>query len=65
MLVQRVREQQVTVKHVPDVHMPADLLTKWINNGKVNQSVKYATGQITMDAVASMSLSLSTATGDA
>ena len=44
-LTQRVREQQVVVKHVPDVRMPADFLTKWIPQAKLDQSVKYATGQ--------------------
>ena len=44
-LTQRVREQQVVVKHVPDLRMPADFLTKWIPQAKLDQSVKYATGQ--------------------
>ena len=43
-LMQRVRDQEVTLKHVPDVNMPADFLTKWIPLAKLDQSVIYATG---------------------
>ena len=42
--MQRVRDQQVVLKHVPDVHMPADFLTKWIPIAKLDQSIIYATG---------------------
>ena len=34
-------------KHVPDAHMPADFLTKWITQAKFNTSVQYATGSLT------------------
>ena len=43
-LMQRVREGQVVLKHVPDINMPADFLTKWIPITKLDQSVVYATG---------------------
>ena len=40
-----VRDQQVVLKHVPDVNMPgADFLTKWIPIAKLDQSIIYATG---------------------
>ena len=42
--MQRVREGQVVLKHVPDINMPADFLTKWIPIVKLDQSVVYATG---------------------
>ena len=43
-LMQRVRDKQVVLKHVPDVNMPADFLTKWIPIAKLDQSIIYATG---------------------
>ena len=44
MLMQCVREGQIVLKHVPDVDMPADFLTKWIPSAKLDLSVVYATG---------------------
>ena len=42
-LKRRISEGEVTLMHVPDAEMPADVLTKWIPMSKVNQSVKYMT----------------------
>ena len=43
-LIARIKEGDVTLKHVPDEHMPADFLTKWVSQSKIDQSVQYATG---------------------
>ena len=43
-LLQRVREREVVLKHVADVCMPADFLTKWIPVDKLRRSINYAAG---------------------
>ena len=40
---QRLASGDITVGHVPDVHMPSDFLTKWINKKKLNRSLQFAT----------------------
>ena len=42
-LKQRIAEGEVTMRHVPDEHMCADFLTKWINAAKVRSSIQYIT----------------------
>ena len=42
-LKQRVKAGEVELRHVPDVSMPADFLTKWIGPAKLEQSIRYAT----------------------
>ena len=42
--MQRVRDEEVILKHVPDVNMLADFLIKWIPLANLDQSVIYATG---------------------
>ena len=44
MLKQRIASHEVIVRHVPDEHMPADFLTKWLKADKLEKSIKYATG---------------------
>ena len=45
-LIERVKAGDVSLKHVPDAHMPADFLTKWVPQSKIDQSVRYATGSV-------------------
>ena len=42
-LKRRIAQGDVTMLHVPDAQMPADVLTKWIPSGKTRQSVQYMT----------------------
>ena len=42
-LQQRLAAGECQLIKVPDPHMPADFLTKWINREKLKQSVRYAT----------------------
>ena len=43
-LKQRIREREVELRHVPDEHMPADFLTKFLSKTeKVESSIVYAT----------------------
>ena len=42
-LKQRIRAGDVSMQHVPDEHMPADFLTKWIPKPKLEKSIRYAT----------------------
>ena len=43
-LKQRIREREVELRHVPDEHMPADFLTKFLSKAeKVEKSIVYAT----------------------
>ena len=40
------REAQgiIAVQHVPDEHMPADFLTKWVPAAKLRRCLSYVTG---------------------
>ena len=42
-LKQRIRSGEVNVQHIPDEQMPADFLTKWIGQKKLDKSIAYAT----------------------
>ena len=42
-LKQRIADGECTLRYVPDEHMPADFLTKWISKAKLEQSLSYAT----------------------
>ena len=44
-LKQRIRSAsgEVNVQHIPDEQMPADFLTKWIGQKKLDKSIAYAT----------------------
>ena len=42
-LQQRIAAGEAQLLKVPNEHMPADFLTKWINKEKLKKSVKYAT----------------------
>ena len=42
-LKQRIADGEVTLRFVPDESMPADFLTKWIPQAKLDKSVAYAT----------------------
>ena len=42
-LKQRLADGEVTLRYIPDEHMPADFLTKWIPGAKLERSVAYAT----------------------
>ena len=46
-LKQRIASSEVIVRHVPDEHMPADFLTKWLRVDKLERSLKYVTGSTT------------------
>ena len=41
-LKRRIADGEVILKHVPDVEMPADFLTKWIPAPKLAISLRYA-----------------------
>ena len=45
MLLERVRQRECTLKHVPDADMPADFLTKFIPGPKFRLSVDYLTNR--------------------
>ena len=42
-LKQRIAAGEVTLRYVPDAHMPADFLTKWIPKSKLDQSIAFVT----------------------
>ena len=42
-LKQRMAHGEVTLRYIPDAHMPADFLTKWIPAPKFATSIRYAT----------------------
>ena len=42
-LKQRIADGEVTLRFIPDEQMPADFLTKWIPQGKLDKSIAYAT----------------------
>ena len=42
-LQQRMHTGEVRLVKVPDEHMPADFLTKWIPSAKLARSIRYAT----------------------
>ena len=42
-LKQRIADGECTLRYVPDEHMPADFLTKWISKAKLEESLLYAT----------------------
>ena len=44
-LLERVRQRECTLKHVPDADMPADFLTKFVPGPKFRQSVDYLTNR--------------------
>ena len=41
-LKRRISGGECTLVHVPDPQMPADFLTKWIPNAKLEASIRYA-----------------------
>ena len=47
-LLRRVQEGECVIKHVPDADMPADFLTKWIDNKKLDRSINYVTNNHTV-----------------
>ena len=49
-LKQRIADGDVSVIHVPDEHMPADFLTKFIPASKVDASVNYLTNSRALGA---------------
>jgi hypothetical protein len=44
-LQQRIASGEVNVYKIDDPNMPADFLTKWLDAGKLNISIEYATNQ--------------------
>ena len=48
-LKQRIRSGEVNVQHIPDEQMPADFLTKWIGQKKLDKSIAYATNSRSLD----------------
>ena len=44
-LRERIREGEAELRYVPDEHMPADFLTKWIPSRKVESSIDFATNR--------------------
>jgi len=42
-LKQRIARGEVTLRYIPDEAMPADFLTKWIPQGKLDRSINYVT----------------------
>ena len=51
-LKQRIAEGEVTLRYIPDEHMPADFLTKWIPLAKLEKSIVYATNSRASGATA-------------
>ena len=44
-LQQRIRDEDITVKFVPDRDNAADVLTKWVDKGKFERCLTYITGE--------------------
>ena len=45
-LTKRITRGIVKVKHLPDIEMPVDYLTKWVSKKKVDASVAYLTNAL-------------------
>ena len=48
-LKERIRSGEALLRHIPDEHMPADFLTKWIAKDKLERSVRFATNSWGID----------------
>ena len=52
-LKRRIEDGEVVLKHVPDIEMAADFLTKWIPAPKLEQSLRYACNSHALHAATS------------
>ena len=52
-VLQRVKEGEVAIGHIPDKEMPVDCLTKFVGKAKLKSSFDYMTNQLAWAARAS------------